>query len=283
VRKLARDRGIRLEDVPGSGPRGRIRISDVEAFASGPAGAARGTEFAAAGALEERISMKGMRERIAAHLVEAVRHAPQVTVFDLFDVSEVVRARSMLADRPDGLKLTYLPFVVKAAVQALKAEPFANAEVDETRQEIVLKRAYHIGIATAIGDGLVVPVVRDADRLSLAELARTIADLAGRARERRSAPGELVGSTFTVTSFGGMPGSPLYATPIINYPETAILGIGRVEEQPRVVNGQIVPRHCMGVSFTFDHRVLDGEGAARFMAALRRYLEQPLELLLTLR
>ena len=145
----------------------------------------------------------------------------------------------------------------------------------------MLKQEYHIGIATAVPGGLVVPVVKHADRLSLLELAREIERLVGAARERRAVPGDLTGSTFTITSFGGLPGSPLFATPILNYPEVAILGLGRIDLQPRVVDGQVVPRQCIGVSFTFDHRVLDGEGAGRFMAALSKYVQQPLELLLT--
>src|SRR5207302_10913420 len=131
--------------------------------------------------------------------------------------------------------------------------------------------------------GLVVPVVRHADRLSMLEIASELERLVGSARERRSTPAELTGSTFTITSFGGLPGSPLFATPILNYPEVAILGLGRIDLQPRVVEGVVVPRHCVGTSFTFDHRVIDGEGAARFMSALKRYVEQPLELLLRLR
>ena len=144
-------------------------------------------------------------------------------------------------------------------------------------------REYHIGIATAVPDGLVVPVVRNADELSLLELARVIQGLVSAARERRAAPRDLSGSTFTITSFGGLPGSSLFATPILNYPEVAILGLGRIDWQPRVVDGAVVPRQCAGASFTFDHRVLDGEGAGRFTATLKRFVEQPLELLLRLR
>jgi pyruvate dehydrogenase E2 component (dihydrolipoamide acetyltransferase) len=218
-------------------------------------------------------------------MVQAWRNAPQVTSMDLLDVTELVRARDLLLGtaQAQGTRLTYLPFFVKAAVEALKAVPIANAVVDEQRSIILLEQDYHIGIATAVPDGLVVPVVKHADRLSLLEVAREIERLVVAARERRALPTELSGSTFTITSFGGLPGSPMFATPILNYPEVAILGLGRIDLQPRVVDGQVVPRHCVGVSFTFDHRALDGEAAGRFMAALKRYVEQPLELLLTLR
>jgi pyruvate dehydrogenase E2 component (dihydrolipoamide acetyltransferase) len=218
-------------------------------------------------------------------MAQAWRHAPQVTSMELLDATELVLARTTLLRAPEteGAKLTYLPFFVKACIEALRAVPEANAVLDEQQQAIVLKRDFHIGIATAVPGGLVVPVVRHADRLPLLELAQEIERLVTAARERRAAPGDLTGSTFTITSFGGLPGGGLFATPILNYPEVAILGLGRIDLQPRVVDGEVVPRQCIGASFTFDHRVLDGEGAGRFMATLRRFVEQPLELLLHLR
>jgi len=335
VRRLARDLGVRLEDVQGSGPQGRIRIADVEAAsrrtglrgrpahaapvdapapagaadvgalppsmapeaAGGTAASADTTRTAAADATRSAgpdtaraadadvIPLRGLRKAIADHMVEAMRHAPQVTSMDLVDVTELVAAReAMLASAAvEGIKLSYLPFFLKAAVQALKAVPAANAVLDEAAGLIRLKREYNIGIATAVPGGLVVPVVKHADLRSLLELAAETERLVAAARERRSPPADLADGTFTITSFGGLAGSPLFATPILNYPEVAILGIGRIELQPRVVGGQVVARQCAGVSLTFDHRVLDGEGAGQFMAVLKRYLEHPLELLLHLR
>ena len=280
VRKLARERGIRLEDVVGSGPHGRVRIADLDAMTSVASVAA--PEPLPVGGV---VPLKGLRKSIADHMVEAWRNAPQVTSMDLVDVTELVRAREALLGpaTAEGAKLTYLPFFVKAAVEALRAVPEANAVVDSTAQVIRLRSEFHIGIATAITGGLVVPVVRNADRLSVLELAREIDRLVTAARERRSLPAELSGSTFTLTSFGGLPGSPMFATPILNYPEVAILGLGRIDWHPRVVDGQVVARQCVGVSFTFDHRVLDGEGAGKFMSVFKRVVEQPLELLLRLR
>jgi pyruvate dehydrogenase E2 component (dihydrolipoamide acetyltransferase) len=285
VRKLARERGVDIEAVIGSGPQGRVRIADVEAaseVSSAGVGAGLASETAKTPAARS-IPLQGLRRAIADHMVEAWRNAPQVTSMDFFDVTDLVRARELLqpSAQAEGARLTYLPFFVKAAIEALRAVPEANAVVGESAIE--LKDEYHIGIATAITGGLVVPVVRHADQLSLVDLAREIERLVAAARERKSAPADLSGSTFTITSFGGLPGSPLFATPIVNYPEVAILGLGRVDLQPRVVDGTVVARQCIGVSFTFDHRVLDGEGAGRFMAALKRYVEQPLELLLHLR
>jgi pyruvate dehydrogenase E2 component (dihydrolipoamide acetyltransferase) len=278
VRKLARERGINLEDVVGSGPQGRVRIADLDTPTPVP-------ETTTPPTGKDTIPLRGLRKSIADHMAQAWRHAPQVTSMELLDATELVLARTTLLRAPEteGAKLTYLPFFVKACIEALRAVPEANAVLDEQQQAIVLKRDFHIGIATAVPGGLVVPVVRHADRLPLLELAQEIERLVTAARERRAAPGDLTGSTFTITSFGGLPGGGLFATPILNYPEVAILGLGRIDLQPRVVDGEVVPRQCIGASFTFDHRVLDGEGAGRFMATLRRFVEQPLELLLHLR
>jgi pyruvate dehydrogenase E2 component (dihydrolipoamide acetyltransferase) len=274
VRKLARERGIDLETIVGTGPQGRVRISDLDAPPKTEEPDQTHTTV---------IPLRGLRKSIADHMLEAWRHAPQVTSMDFLDVTELVRARDILLKSLGGQKLTYLPFFVKAAIEALRAVPEANAVLDEQQQAILLRQDYHIGIATAVPGGLVVPVVRHADRLTLLEMAGEIDRLVTAARERRASPVDQTGSTFTITSFGGLPGSALFATPILNYPEVAILGLGRIDWQPRVVDGQVVPRQCIGASFTFDHRVLDGEAAGRFTAALRRYVEQPLEFLLTLR
>jgi pyruvate dehydrogenase E2 component (dihydrolipoamide acetyltransferase) len=271
VRKLARDLGVPIEQVQGSGPQGRVRASDIEALT-------KPTREA-----PDRIPLRGLRREIAEHMQTAWRNAPQVTSMDLLDATQLVAARDALtiAAEQEGVKLTYLPLFVKACIEALKAVPEANARVQA--DGIVLEREYNIGIATAVPGGLIVPVVKHADQLTLLDIAQEIDRLVTSAREKRSTPYDLSGGTFTITSFGGLPGSPMFATPILNYPEVAILGIGKIDQQPRVVNGQVVARMCVGVSFTFDHRVLDGEGAGRFMAVLKRYLEQPLELLLRLR
>ena len=283
VRRLARERGIDLERVAGSGPQGRVRIADLDAQAS-PPGACE-TRTTADRLTGSVIPLRGLRRSIADHMAEAWRHAPQVTSMEILDVTALVEARAALLHSPAAanVKLTYLPFFVKACIEALRAVPEANATLDEQQQAIVLHPEFHIGIATAVPGGLVVPVVRNADRLSVLELAGEVDRLVTAARERRAAPSDLSGSTFTITSFGGLPGGALFATPILNYPEVAILGLGRIDLQPRVVDGQVVARQCIGASFTFDHRVLDGEGAGRFMATLRRFVEQPLELVLQLR
>ena len=276
VRKLARERGINLESVVGSGPQGRVRVSDLDVAARSPTPAQTSAKT---------IPLRGLRKTIADHMLQAWHHAPQVTSMDFLDVTELVRARELLLPtaEAEGVKLTYLPFFVKAAIEALRAVPEANATLDEQQEALVLYDHYHIGIATAVPGGLVVPVIRHADRLSLLEIAREIERLVTAAREGKASPNDQTGSTFTITSFGGLQGSALFATPILNYPEVAILGLGRIDLQPRVVDGQVMPRRCLGASFTFDHRVLDGEAGGRFSATLKRFVEQPLELLLKLR
>lgn len=270
VRRLAKERGIALEDVAGSGPGGRIRIADLEPHQPLDV---------------ERVPVRGVRRRMAEHMAEAARHVPAVTAMDTFDVSALVQLRQELlpAAEAEGIHLTYLPFVIRATVEALKAVPEVNASYDEQEPAIVISRRFHIGVAVAAPTGLLVPVVKDADRRSILELAGELARLTAAARAQSLAPDELSGSTFTISSFGGLGSGVQFATPIVNYPEVGILGVGRIDLQPRVVDGQVVPRHCLGVSFTFDHRVLDGEGASRFLSGLRRYLERPGELLLRLR
>jgi pyruvate/2-oxoglutarate dehydrogenase complex dihydrolipoamide acyltransferase (E2) component len=282
---------VRIADLDAQPTRSGIAspVAEDDTQHGGATGAQRGTRNPERGTRHaERgtaVPLAGMRRAIADHMVEAWRTAPQVTTMDLLDVTELVRARDLLQPTAtaDGTRLTYLPFFVKASIEALRAVPEANATVDTPAQTLTLHADYHIGIATAIPGGLVVPVVRHADRLNLLELAREMDRVVTSARERRSSPADLTGSTFTITSFGGLSGSPLFATPILNSPEVAILGLGRIDLQPRVVAGEVVARQCIGVSFTFDHRILDGASAGAFMAALKRYVEQPLELLLRLR
>jgi pyruvate dehydrogenase E2 component (dihydrolipoamide acetyltransferase) len=272
VRRLAKEQGIRLEDIKGSGPQGRIRLRDLERYAQDSQDTTR-------------VELRGVRRRMAERMAEAARQVPAVTAMDTFDVSALVMLRQELQPpaEQEGQHLTYVPFIVKAAVEGLKAVPEANATYDEQGPAIVLNKRVHIGIAVAAPQGLLVPVIRDADQRSLLELAAELSRLTTAARSGRLEPKDLSGSTFTISSFGGLGAGVQFATPIVNYPEVAILGLGRIERQARVVDGQITVRDCLGVSFTFDHRVLDGEAASRFLTTLRRYLERPNELLLRLR
>jgi pyruvate dehydrogenase E2 component (dihydrolipoamide acetyltransferase) len=286
VRRLATKLGVHLEGITGTGPHGRITEDDLLRAAgrtrSTTAEPLRSPALAAPDAVRnfiETVPYRGLRRRIAEAMEHAARTIPHVTGFHEFDASALVRVRTTLkpeAER-EGVRLTYLPFIIKAAVLGLRRHPILNASLDEQAGVIQLKRFYNIGIATATPDGLLVPVVRNADQLDLLSLAREVERLATAGREGRLTPGDQQHGTFTVTNVGAARG--WLNTSLIRHPEVAILGVGRVEERPVVRRGQIVVGLVMPLALTFDHRVVDGDTGLRFMLTLRRYLEQP-ELLL---
>jgi pyruvate dehydrogenase E2 component (dihydrolipoamide acetyltransferase) len=295
VRKRAREMGVPIEEVEGSGEGGRVTLADLERYVkereSAAAAAAPALEAAKPpsagrndGAVkEERLPIRGLRKKIAEKMVKSAYTAPHVTGMDEVDVTKLVEIRTVLAKQleSESIKLTYLPFVIKAVTRALQEHPIFNAMVDEETNEIVLKKEYHIGIATATKEGLVVPVIKHADQKSIRELAMEIADLSEKAHRHTLRIDELQGSTFTITSTGA--GGGWFATPIINYPEVAILGVHAIKRRPAVVGDEIVIRDMMGLSLTFDHRVIDGEPAGRFMRTVARILEHPEQLLLDVR
>ena len=268
VRKLARERGIELRGMSGSGPRGSITPEDLRRA---------GTPQQPEGAFGpvELVPLKGVRRAMARNVVASQRIAASVTcteeadVTDLWDLHE--REKGALEAR--GTHLTFLPFFIKAAQHALREHPFLNASLDDGGEAIILKKHYHFGIAVETPDGLMVPVIRDVDKKSVIALAEELQELGMKARERTIALAELKGSTFTITNYGHFGG--LFATPIINRPDVAILGFGRIAERPWVHCGGIVVRKILPLSLTFDHRVTDGADAALFLAKVARYLEDP--------
>lgn len=282
VRKMARQMKIDLGQVTGTGPGGRITKKDLEDHESGPPvpEPASAPKPLPVGEREERIPMRGIRRRVADHMSQAKRLAPHFTYVDEVDMTEVVALRKEAKGRAEerGVKLTYLPFVIKALIPALKEFPFLNASLDDARDEIVLKRYYNIGIATATEGGLIVPVVHDADRKGLIDLAAEIQALSEKARDNKLALSDLQGGTFTITSTGNIGG--LLATPIVNHPEVAILGVHKIVPRPVVRDGAIVIREQMNISLSFDHRVVDGAVGAAFANHMIRYLQDPKLLLL---
>lgn len=288
TRKLARDMGIDLRHVPPSGPGGRVTQEDVRSFTS-PALAPqpRGPRATAIAPLapsqrEERRPFVGLRRRIAERMRTSKQTAAHFTFVEECDVDELKRMLERLRPLAEqaGVKLSYLPFIVKAVTLALKKHPILNSMLDEQSNELVYKRYYHIGIATATDQGLVVPVVRDADQKSPLSVAREIERLAAGARAGKLGAEELSGSTFTVTSLGKQGG--LLATPVLNFPEVGILGVHRVKEKPVVKHGQIVVGNVMLLSLSFDHRIIDGHVGAAFAYDVIAYLESPEALLLEL-
>lgn len=297
LRRLATERGIDLSKVRGSGPGGRILETDLTAPSAPPAAvvptSTSPTTPAEASAppapadptdVAERIPIRGIRRVIAEHMIEATHRAAPFTYVEEVDVTELVLLRDRMAKHVEkqGTRLSYLPFIVKGVVAGLKAHPRMNATMDDARNELVVHSAFHIGIATAAPDGLLVPVIRHADQKSLTEIAREIQDLSDRGRQGKLKREELTGSTFTITSLGALGG--VLATPILNYPEVGILGVHRIARRPVYrSDGSIGPADLMNLSVTLDHRVLDGIVGAQFLATVKAYLEDPHQLFAEMR
>ncbi len=285
VRYLARKLGIDLAAVRGSGPQGRVLLDDLGAQLR-PAGAADGKARVAEpkpdyGTAGTRIKLQGLRGRIAEHMTLAKRAIPHYSYVDECDVTDLVRLRESLRETfaAAGVKLTYLAFVVKAVAGALKEVPLVNASLDEGAGEIVLHDRYDIGVAVATPAGLIVPVVRGADRKDLAAVAREIDRLSAAARAGKSKREDLRGGTFTVSSVGSIGG--LFSTPVINHPEAAILGVGKIVKRPVFdAAGQVRPADIVYLSLSFDHRIIDGAVGAAFANAVIRRLQSPATLLL---
>jgi pyruvate dehydrogenase E2 component (dihydrolipoamide acetyltransferase) len=267
VRALAREMGVNLQGVPGSGPGGRVTKDDVRASAASMGAIADGSL--------EVIPVRGLRRRIAEKMAISKRTAAHFTFVEQADATELVAIKEEMARAaaPQGVKITFLPFVLKATVAALRKFPQLNASFDEGRGEIHRKHWYDLGIAAATEQGLTVPVVRRVDRRSIVELAREIERLGADSRAGRLRPEDVGNSTFTVTSLGALGG--MFATPVINFPEVAILGIHRIRPTPVVRDGQVVVRDVLYVSLTSDHRVVDGSEAALFTYEVIRQLEDP--------
>ena len=251
------------------------------AAASGSAeGGATADRTVDAEAGERREPYRGVRKTIGQAMERSKFTAPHVTHHDKVDATALVEAREKLKARAEerGVKLTYMPFVMKAVAAALDEHPVLNTQLDEENEEVVFRDDHNIGVAAATDAGLMVPVVKDVDSKGLLQLASESNELVSKARERSIAREEMQGGTFTITNFGVVGGE--YATPIINYPETAILGLGAIEERPMAIDGEVVARDVLTLSLSIDHRVIDGADAARFVNTLKEYLEDPTLLLL---
>ncbi len=264
VRQLAREYGIDLSQVKGSGAGGRVTKKDVQDFIAQGRGSIKVTVSGGEQSMgEELLPFTQMRRTIAERMVKSRQTAAHVTTFFEADFSDIAKFR-------EGRSLTYLPFVIRAVTRAIREVPVVNSSWGE--QGIVIKKDIHIGIATALEEGLLVPVVRHADRKGLTQLAKEVADLAERARSKKLSPEEVQGGTFTITNHGGF--GSLFSTPIIHQPQIAILGIGAIQKRTVVVDEAIAIRSMGYLSLSFDHRVIDGATADQFMAKVKGYLEQ---------
>jgi pyruvate dehydrogenase E2 component (dihydrolipoamide acetyltransferase) len=287
TRRMAREHGLDLGGIAGSGPQGRVLKADVVAALESPHADAVVRERPRLvplphAAADERIPLRGLRKKIAEKMVRSKFTAPHSTFVEEADFTELVRLRktlnATLAASGEDLKLSFLPFLCKALIPVMRRFPALNANFDDANQELVVRGAYNFGIAAATDDGLTVPVVKDVDRLTLRQLASEIGRLAEAARKKQLKMEELSGGTFTITSLGTSGG--LFATPIINYPEVAILGVHRIRRRPMVVGDDITIRDVGNVSLSFDHRVIDGLVAADATYALIHQLEHPETLML---
>ena len=286
--KIAADRGVDVAQVEGSGRRGQVLKGDVLGFTppAAPVPAPKPVELRVPSApvdaaREERMRMTKLRQTIARRLKDVQNSAAMLTTFNEVDMTEVMALRTRYKDvfeRKHGVKLGFMGFFVKACIAALHDVPAVNAEIDGT--DLIYKNYYHLGIAVGTDKGLVVPVVRDCDLLNIAEIEKKIADFGKRAREGKLKIDELQGGTFTITN-GGIYGS-LMSTPILNAPQSGILGMHKIQERPVVIGGKIEARPMMYLALTYDHRIVDGKEAVTFLVRVKEALEDPARLILEL-
>jgi pyruvate dehydrogenase E2 component (dihydrolipoamide acetyltransferase) len=279
TRKLAREVGVDMTKVRGTGPQGRVTDEDVRAMAGGsPATRPVSTEAESERA-EERVPLRGVRKVVAERMTKSSNTAAHVTVVEEVDMTELVVLKEAFRGSAEkrGVKLTFLPLMIKAVIPALREFPYVNSSLDDGQAEIVLKKYYNIGIAMDTEQGLVVPVVKDADKKDIFAIADEIERLAQKARSGQLSLDEVHGSTFTITNIGSIGG--LFSTPIINYPEVAILGVHRISKRAVVREGKIEVRDIMYAALSFDHRVFDGAYGARFLKSMIETVQEPKKLL----
>ena len=282
ARALAKEMGIDINRVPGSGPSGRVKREDILQFDSGVVPQPKPTGAAENNAAEDvtYLPLTQIRKTIARNMLHAKHNAAHMSVFEEVEISAlkavIARYKPIYADK--GVKLTYLPFIVKAVAQALKHHPQLNSQIDAENNRMIVRNRRHIAIAVDAPDGLVVPVIRDADRISIFEIATQIGTLAEKARNRKLTLEEMKEGSFSITSFGSIGG--IFATPVINYPQAGILGIGRIMKTPIVKEDEIVVGNIMPLSLTVDHRIVDGGETTRFLARVMGYLSDPLSLMM---
>ena len=287
IRRLARELGIEIHEVKGSGPGGRISEDDVKAHSKQMLLAAVAVQsqtshiaqpdlpdFSKWGKIE-RVSMRGVRRKTAQHLWEAWHTIPHVTQNDRADITELEQLRARFAPKAAeaGGKMTVTAIALKVCASALRIFPQFNASIDLTKEEIIYKQYLNIGVAVDTDRGLLVPVIRDVDKKNIVELAAELTQLSQKAREKKLSPGEMEGGTFTITNLGGIGGTGF--SPIVNYPEVAILGLSRSSTEPVWMNGKFEPRTVLPLSLSYDHRLIDGADAARFLRWIAEAFEQP--------
>jgi pyruvate dehydrogenase E2 component (dihydrolipoamide acetyltransferase) len=291
ARAMAKQMGIDINQIPGSGPSGRVKKEDILNFKSTgldikPESDIIKKSFTPDESLKQTAGdvtykpLTQIRKTIAKNMLQSKHNAAHMSVFEEVEISGLMEVRSRYKQRyaDKGVKLTYLPFIVKAVAQALKHHPQLNSQIDTENNRMIYRNRYHIGIAVDAPDGLVVPVIRDADKLSIFQIAGQIGELANKARTRKLTLEDLKDGCFSITSFGSFGG--IYATPVLNYPQAGILGIGRILKTPVVKDDEIVIGNIMPLSLTVDHRVVDGGETTRFIYKVMEYLTDPISFLM---
>jgi len=283
ARAMAKDLGIDINKVPGTGPAGRVMKKDIKKYhedlQKGEVKPKIASELPTILPVEYQ-PLSQIRKTIAKNMIRSKQNAAHMTVFEEVEVSELVRIKSAYKEQflSEGLKFSYMPFILKAAAEALKQHPLLNSELDLENNRMVYKKYYNINIAVDTEEGLVVPVIRDVDKLSIRQLTAKIVEMAEKARERKLTLDDMKDGTFTVTNYGSIAGT--YGVPVINYPQAAILGIGRIKKVPVVKNDEVTIGQVLPLSMSVDHRIVDGGEAARFILTVMNFLKDPVSLLL---
>ncbi len=283
ARAMAKNLGIDINKVEGSGPSGRVKKSDIREF---KANAEQGYISTPNIRIDDNkgdetyVPLTQIRKAIAKNMLQSIHNTAQMSVFEEVDIYELMQVRGRYKQRfaNKDVNLTYLAFIVKAVAQALKHHRQLNSQIDTENNRMIYRNRYHIGVAVDTPDGLMVPVIRDADKLTIFQIAKQIAELANKARNRKLSLDEMRGGSFSITSFGSIGG--IYATPVLNYPQAGILGIGRILKKPVVRDEEIVVGHVMPLSLTVDHRIVDGGEATRFIYKVMEYLADPISFLM---
>ncbi len=283
ARAMAKDLNVDINDIKGTGPAGRVMTDDIKAYVQNRQSATVSSSASmptAENPVEEYETLSQIRKAIARNMINSKHNAAHMSVFEEAEISELVRVRDKFKTSfaEKGVKLSYLPFILKATAMALKKHKSLNARMDMDNNRMVYMKYYNIGIAVDTEEGLVVPVIKNADKLSIFELAEKVAEIAAKARDRKLTMDDMKDGTFTITNYGSIGG--LFAVPVINYPQSAILGIGRIFKKPIIKNDEIVKGIVQPLSISVDHRIVDGGEVARFMNTLMGYLEDPVSLII---
>lgn len=296
ARAMARELGVTIDLVAGTGPAGRVTKADIEKFVTQKGMPRESDIFPSAENIHPSMvtptvsglshpdteikPLSQIRKVIARNMIQSKHSAAHMTVFDEVEVSELIRIRQKYKTQfaREGIRLSYLPFILKATALALKKHPVMNAELDMEKNRMIYKKYYNLGIAVDTDEGLVVPVIRDVDRLTIRDISVAVNQISEKAKKRTLTMEEMKDGTFTLTNYGSIGGQ--FAVPVINYPQAGILGIGRLMEKPVIKNGQIVPGTLLPLSLSVDHRMVDGGEVARFLNLLMEYLSDPVSLII---